>query len=69
MNTQISEQALLGRINRKLAHDWKKVRKCRRNSRSYNTLRDYYIMNTYRNEIIEYGIINLEELAKELKVL
>jgi hypothetical protein len=42
-----TEGARLARLNRKLAHQDTIIRKCRRDSRDYLTLGDYYAVGIY----------------------
>lgn len=60
----VSESALIRRINRKLAKDYQKVKK----ARSGQGLGKFYVLNWYRNEILDYGV-DLTRLAKELEVM
>ena len=61
----ITDQALIKRINRKLAGIDEQLRK----ARSYDhNLGWFYTVNTYRNWIVDTHV-DLEELGRELGVL
>ena len=68
MKKTVTERALMARINRKLAHEGQILKKCRADTRSYQDLGDFYLVNIYQNAV--YGQhINLEGLGQELGVL
>lgn len=60
--------AAVRRINRKLAHDCKQLRTCQWNSRSFNTLGRYYLVDCQINYIIE-GDIDPEEFGRDIGVI
>jgi hypothetical protein len=64
----VSERALFARINRALAKDGEGLRRCRRNSRAWPELGDYYVINVNKNWITGKQI-DLEGYGRELKVL
>jgi len=64
----VSERALLGRINRRLAKDEEVLKKCRPDSRWYHDLGAYYGVGVRTNSIC-YQHIDLEEFGRELGVL
>jgi hypothetical protein len=68
MSKSVSEDTLMQRINRKLKHEHEAVRECPATSRSYPTLGDYYLHDTYHNALIAADI-DLEALARALGVL
>jgi hypothetical protein len=68
MKAQISERALLARINRKLASEYQIVKKCRKDSKWHNRLGDYYHVDFFSNGILGMDE-DLEELGTELGVL
>jgi len=65
MHQQISERALVARINRVLAKDNEVLRTCRYDSRSFSTLGRYYIIDLYRNVVDTYGIDDLNDIAEQ----
>ena len=66
MKKPISERALLARINRALDDDV--VKKCRRDSRQWYSLGDYYSVDLMTNVIIDKDI-DLEAYGRELGCL
>jgi hypothetical protein len=74
----VSERALIARVNRKLAKEsWPKVLKVAHpGSRLENNLGRFYILDTYTNNVVDYGfdladyprlvecIANYEEIAE-----
>ncbi len=65
MYSEISERALFARINRVLAKSNEALRKCRQDSRAYQSIGPYYIVDVNRNSIIASGITDLKDLAKD----
>lgn len=63
--TKISENALLARINRKVAGENQTVRRCREGSASFPTLGRFYLIDAYRNAV-EAMHLDLELLGREL---
>jgi hypothetical protein len=61
----VTESALIKRINRRLATDYKKLRKARGAMMQYGP---HYVEDTYRNTVL-MGNVNVETLARELSVL
>ena len=64
----MAERALVARINRKLADESRVLRRCRRNSRWYDELGDYYMLNV-RTNLIEAKRVSLEKWGREMAVL
>jgi hypothetical protein len=65
----LSKRTIIRRINRKLAKNYEKLHECRKNSRAYSNLGDYYIVDTYRNTIIRSSIEDFEGLARDVGVI
>ncbi len=65
---KVSERAIVARISRALAKEGEALRRCRRDSRSYSTLGDYYVIDINRNFVTSTDI-DLEKWAREMKVL
>lgn len=68
MFQKVSERALVARINRVLAREGERLRKCRTDSRSFPTLGNYYIVHLPRNLIVNYSIDDLDDLAEQVGV-
>jgi hypothetical protein len=66
--TTVSEQALIARINRKLAKEGSKMKRCRENSKDFTTLGYFYTVDLMRNTIEDYNL-DLAKYGKELDVL
>ena len=64
---ELSERALLARVNRRLFNEMEVVRVCRENSRWYGTLGRHYAVNLNLNTIVAQHV-SLEDWAKELGV-
>ena len=68
----LSEQALCSRINRKLAKiepfPYGEVLRKTRGERAWLALGDYYLLNVYRNFLVEKDV-DLRELGARLKVV
>ncbi|HUF67906.1 MAG TPA: hypothetical protein VMM79_04580 [Longimicrobiales bacterium] len=62
----VTMDALIKRINRKLAPEYQAVRKSR--ERAKLDLGEYYILDTYRNFIVDTNI-DPEDYARELRVM
>lgn len=65
---QVSTNALIGRVNRKLSAQGEVLRRCSERSRWFHDLGRYYIVSIYHNAIIAQHI-DLEALAIELGAL
>jgi hypothetical protein len=66
---EVSERALIGRINRKLAPDRRAIRKARAGGRLRDNLRsDFYLLDTYSNCLLDdgYTMADLMDLGREL---
>ena len=63
---KVTESALVKRLNRKLDKDYLSIRKSR--ERYQHDLGSYYLLDTYRNDIVD-TFVDLEEMGKEYKVL
>ncbi|WP_315720157.1 MULTISPECIES: hypothetical protein [unclassified Bradyrhizobium] len=64
----VTMRALIARINRKLAHDYLAMRRCRSSSRWYYDLGDFYVVDNLHNNI-EAVSIDPVEYGRELGVL
>jgi len=64
----VSARAVLDRVNRKLAGEGSRLRRCRQNSRNHDDLGDYYMVNLNSDAIFKVQC-ELEEEARELGVL
>ena len=64
----VSVRALLARVNRKLAHEYLVLKRCKSDSRWYNELGDFYAVSISRNHF-DAQHVELEKWAKELGVL
>ena len=62
----VSERATLQRVNRALAYEGKSMKICRENSRWFNDLGRYYVVNEF-NAVDQHA--NLEGWARDLGVL
>lgn len=65
---KVSEAALIARLNRRLAHDDQRIKTCRCDSRSFNTLGRFYILDWRMNIVIDRDV-DLEGWRGELGVL
>ena len=63
----ITTKALIQRINRKLKKEYQALRKSR-GYREQQNLGEYYILDQYRNTIIN-SHVDIESLGREIKVL
>ncbi|MEY3758702.1 MAG: hypothetical protein RIR39_193 [Pseudomonadota bacterium] len=68
MLKNITERALIARINRKLAHKNQWLKKCRKDDKWYGDLGDYYVVDVLIDTITAKHVI-LADFAKELGVL
>jgi hypothetical protein len=68
---QISERALLQRLNRKLNAEGEIVKKTRPNSKSHTTLGDYYLLDVNKNFVVQLNLTasDLETMGRKNKVL
>lgn len=64
----ISERALVARINRALAKQYKAVRRFRKNAQGFDYHGRYYVLDTWHNSPIATHV-NLETLGRELGVM
>jgi hypothetical protein len=64
----LTKRALIQRINRKLRRQDERLCSCRRASRAWRELGDYYIVDTHRNMIRDTGI-DVEKYAKQIGAL
>ena len=64
----VSARVVLARVNRKLADEGSVLRRCRQDSRNYDDLGDYYMVNLNSNGIFKVQC-ELEEEAREHGVL
>jgi hypothetical protein len=68
MQQNITECALIQRINRKLKPDWKQLRTARIGGRLESNVGRYYVLDIYRNTVVETHV-DPEYLGRELAVL
>jgi hypothetical protein len=68
LNADLTESALVSRINRALAKNGEGVRRCRRQSRWFHDLGRFYLVDVDRNAILRHDI-GLEALGRELQVM
>lgn len=66
--TPVSERALIGRINRKLADIDERLKKCTPGSRWSNELGEFYTVNVRYNWLLDRDV-DLETLGHDLGVL
>ncbi len=64
----VSEKVIFERIDSKLAPGRRRLRRCRRDSRSFDDLGEYYIVSTRENYIVDTHI-DLETYAKDMGLL
>jgi len=70
MKARVTERALFQRINRALKKEDKILKKCRRDSREYYNLGEYYVVHLASGGVMfHYKDLALEEFAKKLGVL
>jgi hypothetical protein len=67
LKVPVSERAIVQRLGRVLKEKRQKLKKCRSN-RWRDTLGDYYLVDEYKNLILQMRV-DLEELGRELGVL
>lgn len=66
MKQTVTENAVIQRINRKLAPQRRQLKRCQYDSGAYNELGRFYIVC---DNIVESMHVDLEELARETEVL
>jgi hypothetical protein len=66
--SRVSQEALVKRINRALRKKMLFLKKCRRSSRAYSDLGNFYVLDAERNLIVKTHV-DVENAARELKVL
>jgi len=64
----VSERALIGRINRRLDRDYKKLYKSRPGSRLEANVGRFYVVDVWRNTVVDTHV-DLESYGRELGVL
>ncbi|WP_434888735.1 hypothetical protein [Bradyrhizobium sp. HKCCYLS2038] len=64
----VTMRALIARINRKLAPDWKALRHCRKDSRWLDAYGEYFVVDLRRNQA-DRAFIDPVEYGAELGVL
>jgi len=64
----VTERALFARIDRKLAKDGERLRRCKEDSRAFSELGALYIVNVNSNTITAKSC-DLEKLGREIGVL
>jgi hypothetical protein len=62
----VTERALVARINRALAKQYKKLRRCRKDAQGFSDLGAYYLLDG--NTVIDTHV-NIEALGRKLNVL
>lgn len=65
---KVSQRAVTGRLQRILAKDGHKLCKCRGDTRQHQALGDYYLLDTYRNTVVD-SQIEFEEFARKVGAL
>ena len=68
MSIPVTERALLGRINRKLAHDGQKLYRTRLGTRAEHEFGNYYIVDTFTSAVHAHHC-DLADVGRELGVL
>jgi len=68
MICEVTEKALLARLNRKLKKEGRAIRKCSQNYRDYKLLGDYFEMDFLKNAHLGTHI-NLEDFGRKEGVL
>jgi hypothetical protein len=64
----VAERALLARINRQLAHEGRRMKRCADNSPWHAQLGDYYVLDMNRNTI-DAQFVSIEAWGREAGVL
>ena len=64
----ISERALAARVSRRLSKDGERLKACKEDSRAFNSLGRYYVVDIERNVVTDRRI-DLEAFARKLGVL
>jgi hypothetical protein len=64
----VSERALIGRINRRLGRDYKKLFKSRPGSRLEANVGRFYVVDVWRNTVVDTHV-DLKSYGRELGVL
>ena len=64
----VSARAAIQRINRKLAPDGEKLKRCREGGRWLSDLGRYYVLDVNRNVLLTRHV-DLDALGRKLKVL
>jgi hypothetical protein len=64
----VTRRAVVQRINRRLKGQYKRLRACHRGSQSWDALGDYYVVDTYRNLVVDTGV-NMAKLADKIGAL
>lgn len=67
-SSKVSQQALVARLNRRLAKQGEALRRCRENTRDHVTLGDFYVIDVARNSVVSKHV-DLQKLAKRLGAL
>jgi len=65
MKVKLSQRAVIQRINRKLAKQDQKLNTSRMKSAGIHDMGRYYIVDTYRNAVVD-SQINLETMGRKL---
>lgn len=64
----VSERALIKRINRSLRRNFEQLKKCQENSRHFNDLGSFYVVDQRNNLFVERHV-DIEEFGRETGVL
>lgn len=64
----VSERALVARINRALAKQSEKLRRCRKDARGFSNLGAYYLLDVYQSQVIDTHV-DIEAFGRQLNVL
>lgn len=65
----VTERALFSRINRRLNKDGEKLHRCRADSRWFNDMGPYYIVDMATNTATARGFSDLENWGREIGAL
>jgi hypothetical protein len=64
----VTVRALIQRINRKLAPDYRKIMKCRENANGWDYLGEYYVVDLLHNNVVDTHV-DLKKIAVKLKAM
>ena len=66
--SRVSRQALIARVNRRLAKQNESLRRCPENRSDYHTLGDFYVLDLSRNAVCKKHV-DIQKFAKTLGAL